>query len=660
MRRFSIFLVLLFSSLLTIFLPSFTVPSVYAAEEVIIVPDPAYEDSSGSRVQVQSSDMQTNIASDSSSDSDQNTKTYIFFAVDQETEYETDLQYDYDQDFLYETEHELEEDTQDETETESWLQSDNLSETAGTDAILVIDVSGSMKQSDPDYLCKKAALDFIDQISQGDHSRVGLITFCDTIQNVVPLTPLHPGESENEVISQLNSFAYTNGDTDIGTALRKASDILLSDSSDSRARSILLLTDGEIDLPGAQDEEEAEKESLTHALIAVDTAKKNKIVIHTVSLDLSDSMNINLMNYMADSTGGTASHVRSPIELGDVFEKLSVFAKKQAKEHAMAQAMTEAETEPETEKEEETETEELIPVVRTSGTISGPVHLKGLLPNMCQADLNLSNLFYLDQETADGSTLENNLSDSNDPGQDSFHGSSPLNHSGDEIIYTAYTDDRQYLNCKVEDGILSLSGLKNGTTNVNIYAEPALGNTDDNQQAMITFPVTINALIPSPFYLILIPGIILIAAGIVWLLRRPRKPKTMLSGTLQWYVRGENEKIFGIPSQLYADLSEYGDSVRLSDMIQDELVLGAELNKVIISASEDGITVSSRSKACMLQSAENVPSRRIEIPSSGRFKVLCETDRGRAAVIAFYSSEPDQAFGASDEDDEDERTRMLV
>ena len=40
-----------------------------------------------------------------------------------------------------------------------------------------------------------------------------------------------------------------------------------------------LLTDGEIDLPAAENEQEAEKESLTRALIAVEEAKKEGIVI---------------------------------------------------------------------------------------------------------------------------------------------------------------------------------------------------------------------------------------------------------------------------------------------------------------------------------------------------------------------------------------------
>ena len=141
-------------------------------------------------------------------------------------------------------------------------------ETAGTDAVLVIDVSGSMKQSDPDYLCRSAALKFLEDLGNASDSRAGLITFSDTLQDVVPLTALDALSGDNEIISKLHHLSYTAGDTDIGTAVERAVAFLTEDGND-RARSIFLLTDGEIDLPAAPDEEAAEKDSLTRALVAV-------------------------------------------------------------------------------------------------------------------------------------------------------------------------------------------------------------------------------------------------------------------------------------------------------------------------------------------------------------------------------------------------------
>ena len=38
---------------------------------------------------------------------------------------------------------------------------------AGTDAVLVIDVSGSMMDSDPEYHCREAALSFVRELRSG-------------------------------------------------------------------------------------------------------------------------------------------------------------------------------------------------------------------------------------------------------------------------------------------------------------------------------------------------------------------------------------------------------------------------------------------------------------------------------------------------------------
>lgn len=514
----------------------------------------------------------------------------------------------------------------------------------GTDAVLVIDVSGSMKRSDPDYLCKKAAMNFVDALSESPGSRAALITFSDSIQTIIPLTLLDSVSDENAVISELRSLTYTTGDTDIGTAMETAASLLTEEEND-RAKSIFLLTDGEIDLPAAEDEEAAEKESLTRALMAVEEAKENDIVIHTVALDLSGSIDENLMNYMADSTGGTSSQVHNASALEDVFRRLSDFAARQSESMAETEAETSSqETEEETETETETETEEMaVPIVYTIGSVDGPVRLDGLLPNLCTAKLRLSDLF-----ATDGT----------------------ISGFSDSIRYTAYSDDNAVLSCSVEDDMLIITGLKNGTSRVQVIAEIVNPGMDSytaledvfpvSEPARLSFSVEVHALIPSMLYLALIPASLGLIAILIWFIRKGNDTSVPLSGTLQWYVRGENEKIYGMPGQTMADLKDYGSKVRLSELVQDDLLSGAPLDKVSISAVEDGILISSRSSSCLIAVAGGEPVRRLTMTHSGRFKVFCETGRGRAAVIAFYTSEAEYKPEPSIEDDSGERTRLLV
>ena len=532
----------------------------------------------------------------------------------------------------------------------------------GTDAVLVIDVSGSMKQSDPDYLCRSAALEFLEDLGDNSDSRAALITFSDTLQDVVPLAELDQMSDQNEIFSKLNSFSYTSGDTDIGLAMERAVNLLTEDGND-RARSIFLLTDGEIDLPAASDEEAAEKESLTRALVAVEKAKAAGIVIHCIALDLSGGIDINLMNYMADSTGGTSSVVNCASALKDAFRKLSDYAARQSVPETEAEVIPEeTETETETEKESETETEEPVRCfVQTIGSVDGPVHLKGLLPGLCSARLTLSDLFRLEG------------------GMSGFT---------DSIRYTAYPDDNSMLTCSIENDSLLLSGLENGSCTVHVIAEPAGDGTSGihgedmfsdyggilydgrneegtpvwsgSEQAQLSFSVTVDALIPSIWYLALIPAFAALAGILIFFFLHRPDSHANLSGTLQWYVRGENEKIFGMPPRTMADLSDYGNKVRLSELVQDDLLSGAPLHKVTINGTQQGILISSKSPDIAIAATGVEAQRRVELFRSGQFKVLCETGNGHAAVIAFYTADGAYKAEPSYEDDSAERTRLLV
>ena len=544
--------------------------------------------------------------------------------------------------------------TEDETESDSGTYEEpdsdsGAADSSGTDAVLVIDVSGSMKQSDPDYLCRKAAMSFIEDLSQTPGSRAALITFSDTLQTVIPLTDTESLSDENELMKVLNGLSYTAGDTDIGAAMEKAASVLMQRGENTRAGSILLLTDGEIDLPAAENEQEAEKESLTRALIAVEEAKKEGIVIHTVALDLSGHIDTNLLNYMADSTGGTSNVVNNASALNRVFRQLSESVARLREtavpeEESEAEVQTEKETETQTETETETEMQAL-PAVAVTGSIDGPVRLRALLPGLCTAELKLSDLFFLDRGS----------------------GGFP-----DSIRYTAYSDDRSVLNCRVEGDLLLISGLKNGTSKVQVIAEPSfatsgfgsssailLSSGAPDSQASLSFTVEIDALIPSLLYLLPLPAAAAFAAVILLLIRKGRTPSPNLTGRLQWYVRGENEKIFGMPTQTMADLRDYGTSVRLSELVKDELLSGADLSKVVIRATWDGILIISRSSSCLIAVAGGEPERRLAMTRSGRFKVFCESGGGNAAVIAYYTAGEAYRKEPSPEDDS-ERTRLLV
>jgi hypothetical protein len=109
-----------------------------------------------------------------------------------------------------------------------------------------------------------------------------------------------------------------------------------------------------------------------------------------------------------------------------------------------------------------------------------------------------------------------------------------------------------------------------------------------------------------------------------------------------------------------ADLSDYGNKVRLSELVQDDLLSEAPLHKVTISGTQQGILISSKSPDIAIAANGVEAQRRVELPGSGQFKVLCETGNGHAAVIASYTADGKYKAEPSFEDDSGERTRLLV
>ena len=542
----------------------------------------------------------------------------------------------------------------------------------GIDLALVMDQSGSMKKSDPDYLCLEAAVRCIDGIRSVPGSRVCLIPFSDTLGELTPLTELDSAGGRRKITESLDHFTYTEGDTDIGQAMIRAVEMLSDmeiptagageegsggttnpqdgslpdrEKRDNQVRTaedprdpsamkrgnrkwIVLLTDGEIDLPRAENEEEAEKKSLTDALVAVETARRDGFLIDTVALRVTGRIDENLMTYMADMTGGSCHLVENASMLPDLFEQLPEEAIEKMPE-------TEEESERETETETETETE---PPLLMTGTIDETVVLDGLLPRLCRGELNLDGFF---------SSVD----------------------SG-EISYTAYTADEGIAECSLRGSELQISGLSNGLTKICMRASLENGFSLES-----SFMIRINALIPSAWYLCAVPLLLLpAAAGLVFFRKSRNDPgsikhdrrwsgrgagggRNQLSGTIQWYVKGEGERIYGLPSRQIIDLAGYDRKIRLSDFVEDELLDGADLSRVFISAAEYGIRIESRTKTCALAAEDTGVVKSLLLEESSRFRVLCETSSGRAAVMALYCTREDRE---QDEEEEEERTRLLI
>ena len=251
------------------------------------------------------------------------------------------------------------------------------------EVVFVLDISGSMFLTDPDNQMKKAVENSIRKLSELK-GKVAVIPFSDQIGTEYPLSEVE-GSQADGACSFMQALSYTRGNTDIGRAARRADE---------------------------QDEEAAEKASLTMALTAAEQAREMGIRFDTIGLGNSGAIDENLLGYLADRTGGSFIRAEDVSYLSGILLTLSTQTREVLPASELeTEAVTEAETEPAalllteaeslyTEKNNqtdgmETETEGAPAII---GSISGPVRLSGLIPQFCRASVDLETLFSLKAE----------------------------------------------------------------------------------------------------------------------------------------------------------------------------------------------------------------------------------------------------------------------
>ena len=179
--------------------------------------------------------------------------------------------------------------------------------------VFVMDTSGSMDYSDNEENRFEATDLFLAMLAnQGNN--VGLVTFSDSIKsnNVVAVDSIENKMAISKNIRERKSA----GDTDIGGALLKATDMLKSMKSDLPSI-IILLSDGNTDLK-TEDmmvTSKANKES------ALEVARDNHIKIYTVILNSDGVADKKELEQIATATNATFAEVTSSKDLSNVFER---------------------------------------------------------------------------------------------------------------------------------------------------------------------------------------------------------------------------------------------------------------------------------------------------------------------------------------------------
>ena len=184
--------------------------------------------------------------------------------------------------------------------------------------VFVVDASGSMKQTDG-ALWRYESMDLFLGLATDEGNRIGAVVFNDGIVSKMDLQDMN-GKQMKESLSQALRNSAVNGDTDIGTALQLAVSMLDESRDTSIPSAIILLSDGNTDLPGDTSGQML-AQSNANKQDAINRARANTYPVYSICLNANGEANPAELADIANATGGVFMEVNNAEDLKDVFGK---------------------------------------------------------------------------------------------------------------------------------------------------------------------------------------------------------------------------------------------------------------------------------------------------------------------------------------------------
>lgn len=198
----------------------------------------------------------------------------------------------------------------------------NVSATEGTQAdktyevVLLIDVSGSMNQADPNRVSIEAAQSFANNVPDGvDYCKISVILYNTdviTVLNRVDVTQESEAKKYQQCLDTIkslgkngvyNEFVCWAKNTDIGSAIVEAKQII--SASTASKKTVLLFTDGKIDLderPAVDTPDEILSE--TNSYESAEYFSSVGVPMYTIGLNKNNSVDKQYLQKLADMTDG--------------------------------------------------------------------------------------------------------------------------------------------------------------------------------------------------------------------------------------------------------------------------------------------------------------------------------------------------------------------
>jgi len=180
------------------------------------------------------------------------------------------------------------------------------------DVILLLDSSGSMKKTDPQFLRKPAAKLFISLL--GEEDRVSVVSFSDNGYPVSYLASAKKPRSQKRHFAAVDKISTKGVYTNLTAAIETALNVYRRNPKANRQLHVVLMTDGEIDMGSAKKNRALRKELLKG--IAPKLAKQG-IKLHSIAF--TNKSDIDLLKQLAEKTDGNFYLAKTDKELHGVY-----------------------------------------------------------------------------------------------------------------------------------------------------------------------------------------------------------------------------------------------------------------------------------------------------------------------------------------------------
>lgn len=173
------------------------------------------------------------------------------------------------------------------------------------DYVLLLDMSESMKETDPGKQSIQAAQSLIQRMDSS--KRAALFTFNEGTKLNFPLTRVTDSGVKAQLSSKLAAIDEPSGQTDIGKALNTVMDYLHKEGDPKRRVAVILISDG--------------YNEVNYSKVLAPYIQE-RIRVHTVGIIPNDDRGNEVLTRISNETGGTFQNVQRADRIAGAFEQI--------------------------------------------------------------------------------------------------------------------------------------------------------------------------------------------------------------------------------------------------------------------------------------------------------------------------------------------------